>query len=270
MRKIKQPFLLFFVFTFLCPLLFANQPEVNSAASQYEKGVSFLKQDQYDAAIEAFQKALETEKGAGAQARIYNLIGLAYMKQGVSVSSAIGSFEQAIKLDPQFAESYFNIASAYSENNLDPQKAVQYFRKTIEVDPKYTKAYFGLGWFTLMQEDNAAQAIDYFQKTLDQFPDFAEALYGKGLAYIRIHKPYMALGMVSQLRGIQRDDLASVLEKSITEVSPPQEATPVTAQKSSDVAAVSPAEGEAASQESVQKPRGKSPFEAMLRGKRAR
>jgi|GEM_PF-2873548 len=258
MKILNRVGIVFILLLIVCPIVYADSVD---ASSHYEKGVSFLKEEQYDLAIDAFQHALQDEKGAAAQSRIYNLIGLAYMKQGVSVSSAIGSFEQAIKLDPKYAEAYFNIASAYSEKNANPLKAVEYFKKTIEVDPRYTKAYFGLGWFTLMQEDNPGQAIEYFQKTLDNYPDFAEALYGKGLAYIRVHKPYMALGMVSQLRSIKRDDLAAGLEKSITEVSPPQETVAVVSKQPA-------AENNApAADASAPKPQKKSPFQVMMRGK---
>ena len=260
-----------FLFGLLCALfissmaLTADSSDPLSQSSHYEKAVSFLQKDQFDPAIEYFQKALLDERGPAAQARIYNLIGLAYLKQGVSISSAIGSFEQAIKLDPQFAESYFNIASAYASNNSQPEKAAEYFQKTIDADPKYFKAYFGLGWFTLMQNDEPAKAIEYFQKTLDQYPQFAEAHYGMGLAYIRTHKPHMALGSVSQLRGLKRDDLAAVLEKAVSEVSAPVESAPsqVAPQGSPEVAAA----GSAPEESAKPKAKGKSPFEMLRRGK---
>ena len=247
---------------FLPAALIADSAEPQVPAGNYEKAVNFLKQDQYDPAIEYFQKALEDDHRPAGQARIYNWIGLAYLKQGVSQSSAIGSFEQAIKLDPQFAEAYFNIASAYAGNNADPEKAAEYFQKTIEIDPHYFKAYFGLGWFTLMQKDDPAKAIEYFQKTIEQYPEFAEAHYGLGLAYIRTHKPHMALGAVSQLRNLKRDDLAAVLEKAITEVSPPSDSTPVPAVTEGVAPPTVSAPPQAAS-----KPKGHSPFEMMLKGR---
>ncbi len=258
-----------FVFILSCSILVfpislsAEPSESSDHFSHYDKAVSFLKQDQYDPAIEYFQKALQDGHGPASQARIFNLIGLAYLKQGVSTSSAVGSFEQAIKLDPQFAEAYFNIASAYAGNNTDAEKAVEYFRKTIEIDPHFYKAYFGLGWFTLMQKDDSPKAIEYFQKTLDQYPEFAEAYYGMGLAYIRTHKPHMALGSVSQLRHLKRDDLAAILERAITEVSPPADSPPVSAAANSAGTAVAP------QLDDNNKPKAHSPFEVIMKGKLA-
>lgn len=258
--------LLFFcmVYLFSTPL-FAESTSDGDSRTNYDQAVSFLQREQYDSAIEFFQKALLDQPAPAAQSRIFNLTGLAYLKQGVSIPSAIGSFEQSIKLDPQFAEPYFNIASAYASDSENLEKAAEYFQKTIEVDPHFFKAYFGLGWFTLMQKDNPGKAIEYFQKTIEQYPEFAEAHYGIGMAYIRTHKPHMALGSVSQLRGLKRDDLAAVLEKAISEVAPPTEATSVvSAPKQASSAAVAESQPVVDAQP---RKKGKSPFEMIRRGK---
>lgn len=239
------------------PLASAADAELNVQKSNYDQAVTFFQENQFDSAIEHFQKALDDGHGPAAQARIYNLIGLCYLKQGVSVSSAVGSFEQAVKLDPMFAEAYFNIASAYASSGSENSKAVDYFKKTIQIDPAFYKAYFGLGWFTLMQGQDPNEAIGYFAKTLEQFPDFAEAQYGTGMAYIQLGKPHMALTAVSQLRALQRDDLASTLEQAITQISPPGDSAPLAAATASAAAPTSDSAPES----------GRSPFEVVLKGK---
>lgn len=226
--------------------------------SNYEQAVTFFQENQFDSAIEHFQKALDDGHGPAAQAKIYNLIGLCYLKQGVSISSAVGSFEQALELDPAFAEAYFNIASAYASSGSDNAKAVEYFKKTIEIDPQYYRAYFGLGWFTLMQGNSASDAIEYFSKTLEQFPDFAEAQYGIGMAYIQMGKPHMALNAVSQLRELKRDDLATTLEQAITQISPPGD---------SAVSEPMPSESASQTQPAAMSASGKGSMEVVLTGK---
>lgn len=255
MKKIVSAGIFFSIFSFSFFLYAADSP------SNYDIALEFLKKEEYDPAIENFQKALQDEKDAIAQSRIYNLLGLSYLKQGVSSSSAIGSFEQAIRMDPQFAEAYFNIASAYAADNLDPNKAADYFQKTIEVDPNYSKAYFGLGWFSLMQKENPEQAIEFFQKTLDKYPDFAEAYYGMGLAYIRMRKPHMALGAVSHLRDLKKDDLAFSLEKAVVEVSPPGDSVVEEGGGSNG------SQAGASSRSSGQEGSRASPFEVTMKGK---
>jgi len=230
--------------------------DTNASKSNYDKAVAYFQEEQFDPAIEFFQKALDEGHPPVIQSRIYNLIGLCYLRQGISLASAIGSFEQSASLDPRFAEAYFNIASAYAGEGKEPDKAVEYFKKTLEVDPQFYKAYFGLGWFTLIQGSDSAGAIGYFRKTLEQFPDFAEAHYGIGMAHIQSGKQHMALEAVSQLRALQRDDLASTLEKTITELSSPVEAflaPPSSTHPAEGVSSVPPA--------------GQAPFEVTMRGK---
>lgn len=263
MPRLSAVFLLFFLGIAVSPSRgLAQDPDFRK---YYEIAVGHFQKNEYDAAIENFQKALEKESNPAMQAKIYNLIGLAYMKQDVSPQSALGSFEQAVKLDPKFAEPYFNIASVYASKNMDSAKAVEYFEKTIQVDPNYTKAYFGLGWFTLMQKQDAETALKYFQKTLATFPDFAEAHYGIGLAYIRMQKYHMVLGSVSQLRSMGRDDLATTLEQTVNQITAEtaelaekkSSAQNPAAQKSSSAPAAAPAR------------RGRSPFEVIMKGKMA-
>lgn len=176
----------------------------------YQQGVEYYKKGEYDLAIDAFQRYLPT---ALHPAPIYNILGLTYLKQNESLESAIGSFQQAIKVDPGFAEAYFNLASAYASK--DPAMAAAYFQKTIEVDPNYFKAYFGLGWFTLTEKKDPAKALEFFETTIERFPDFAEAYYGKGLAYVQLGKKEMALDPIFHLREMHREDLASLVELAV-------------------------------------------------------
>ncbi|GEM_PF-1841072 len=177
---------------------------------EYQQGVEYYQNGEYDLAIDAFQRYLPK---APHPAPIYNLLGLTYLKQNESVESAMGSFKQAIKLDPNFAEAYFNLASAYAPR--DPAMAAVYFQKTIDVDPNYFKAYFGLGWFTLTEKHDPAKAMEFFEKTIERFPDFAEAYYGKGLAYVQLGKKELALEPISYLRVMHREDLAALVELAV-------------------------------------------------------
>lgn len=178
--------------------------------SDFELGKEHYERGEYDLAIDAFQRYLPQ---ADDPAAIYNLLGLTYLKQNQSVESAIGSFQQAVKFNPNFADAYFNLATAYA--NTDPALAAEYFQKTITVDPNYSKAYFGLGWFTLTEKMDPAKALELFDKSIEQFPDFAEAYYGKGLAYVQLGKREMALEPISHLREIHREDLATLVELAV-------------------------------------------------------
>ncbi len=187
-----------------CHLLFAaiNHDEYQRAMDLFNKG-------DYDGSIAVLKTSLDEDPN---QAMIYNLLGTIYLQQNQSIQSALGSFEQALRIDPNFTEALFNLASTYAGPANQPELAVKYFRKTLEVDPQYFKAYFGLGWFTLTTQQKPQEAAEYFQKTLEHFPNFAEAYYALGLSYIQMGKAPMALQSISKLRTMGREDLASYIE----------------------------------------------------------
>ena len=199
------------VFVFLVVLCLAccHPSFAKISRDDYQRAIDLFNQGQFNESIAILKASLDEDPN---QAPIYNLIGLIYMKQNESIPSAVGSFEQAIRIDPNFAEAYFNLASTYAGAANRPELAAEYFKKTLEVDPRYVKAYFGLGWFTLTSLEKPKEAAEYFQKAIDYFPDFAEAYYGLGLSYIQMGKGPLALQSVSQLRALGREDLASYLE----------------------------------------------------------
>ena len=224
-----------------------------------EAGVEAYNTGDYDAAIENFQKAFVENPEDPAQ--IYNLLGLAYFKQDKSIKSAIGSFEEALKINPKYAEAYFNLATAYAGPAADPSLAAEYFQKTIEVDPHYSKAYFGLGWFTLTEKHDPAKSAEYFKKTLELFPDFAEAHYALGLAEIQMGEAPLALASVSQLRTLNRQDLAALLEATLRHEEP--NPSPDSSGKTAESKAASPGGSSKPSHPMA----GSSPVEISLKGK---
>ncbi len=190
-------------------LVFGNALFAAITHEEYQHAMDLFNAGDYDGSIAALKTSLDEDPN---QAMIYNLIGTIYLQQNQSVQSAIGSFEQALRIDPNMTDALFNLASTYAGPANRPELAAKYFRKTLEVDPQYTKAYFGLGWFTLTTQQKPVEAAEYFQKAIDHFPEFGEAYYALGLAYIQMGKAPMALQSVSKLRTMGREDLASYLE----------------------------------------------------------
>ncbi len=175
----------------------------------YQRAMDSFTAGNYDESIAVLKSSLDEDPN---QAMIYNLIGTIYLEQNQSIQSAIGSFQQALRIDPNLADALFNLASTYAGPANNPGLAGKYFKKTLEVDPQYVKAYFGLGWFTLTTQERPEEAAEYFQKTIDHFPDFPEAYYALGLSYIQMGKSPLTLQSISKLRSMGREDLASYLE----------------------------------------------------------
>ncbi len=262
---------IFLLAVFLWSFL-AGPARAEEKKSHLKAGVEFLNNGDYDASIENFQKAFAD--GDKNHAQIYNLLGLAYLKQGKSVKSAIGSFEEALKIDPGYAEVYFNLATAYAGPAANPALAAEYFNKTLEIDPHYSKAYFGLGWFTLMEKKDPVKSLEYFKKTIVIHPDFAEAHYAMGLAQIQMGEAPLALASISTLRGLNRNDLAASLEEALRKA---ESNAPASGGKPGEGGSAAPSganpgsPGESPSAASPQAPppagAKRSPFDVLLKGK---
>ncbi|MBD3880473.1 tetratricopeptide repeat protein [Phormidium tenue FACHB-886] len=78
------------------------------------------KQGRLDEAVIILRQALNLDNtvgiGANAHAYTHNVLGLALQQQG-NVADAIAQFQQAIDLDPSFAEAYNNLQAAQRQSS---------------------------------------------------------------------------------------------------------------------------------------------------------
>jgi tetratricopeptide (TPR) repeat protein len=96
--------------------------------------------------------------------------------QGVELMSdkrfaqAQSKFEQAVKLDPNFAEAYNNLAfTLRKQGSKNYQKSLAYYNKAIQLKPKLAEAYMYRGvLYTQMGRKADAQADLALLKKLDR------------------------------------------------------------------------------------------------------
>lgn len=69
--------------------------------------------------------------------------GFEYHNQGL-VDQAIGEYQQALKLNPNYIEAYMNIGAIYVDKK-DYDQALQQFKKVVELNYYYGKAHYNLG-----------------------------------------------------------------------------------------------------------------------------
>ncbi len=94
---------------------------------------------------------------------------------------AIAAYDQAIKLDPDFAGAYCYRGSAYA--NLERySRAIEDYSRAIELDPQLVDAYFGLGsaYYNLQEY---RKAIQHYNKTLAMDPHYELAKEWRENAY---------------------------------------------------------------------------------------
>lgn len=96
----------------------------------------------------------------------------------------IDFIEQAIVLDPNFAEAYEELAYAFSFSGIkrDLYKARQYIDKALEINPQLARAYSTLGMISSLEMEKN-KAGEYFKKAVELNPNDARAQQQLGVYY---------------------------------------------------------------------------------------
>jgi tetratricopeptide (TPR) repeat protein len=167
-----KPLLFFYFFAvmlFSVNVVFAQDmsPE---AGKLFNEGNKYLKEGNYNKAIEIYDKALAVEKDA----RIYYQKGMALRSSGKNGDSK-EAFKKSVELNPGFDAGYNALGSAYySEGNF--YEAVQNFEKVLEVTKNNStksriKKNLSLSYTKLgeaaVNSGNSQKGIEYFNKAVE-------------------------------------------------------------------------------------------------------
>ena len=144
------------------------------AETFYQQGVEEARQKDYQAAVSAYDQALELDPDA---AKIYNNRANAQFELG-NQNQAIKDYNQALKLNPDFAEAYYNRGFArYKLGNA--KGALQDYNRALELNPDYIEAYGNRAVVYSELGDRKAAIADY-DKILEHHPNLAEVYYNRG------------------------------------------------------------------------------------------
>lgn len=109
--------------------------------------------------------------------------------------ASIQAYNQALKLDPDYAEARNNLAITYrdagryfGEQKGDLNKSLQYLLKAYEMQPTEYETLRLLG-VAHGVGGQPQKAVEYFAKALEQLPNDADALYNLGSAYMNAGQP---------------------------------------------------------------------------------
>jgi tetratricopeptide (TPR) repeat protein len=184
MSKLFTLLLLFIVATML------HAQDMNPEAGKlFNEGNKFLKEGNFQKAIENYDKAAKIEKDA----RIYYQKGLALKNSG-KLKESKDAYYEAVKIDPKFEVGYNALGTAYF-NEGDFAKAAENFEKVVEVTKNnqtrnkvkknLSLAYTKLGEAAL-NGGNSNKAIEHLNKAVDNNKYDA--------AYLLLAKLYTDLG----------------------------------------------------------------------------
>jgi protein O-mannosyl-transferase len=109
--------------------------------------------------------------------------GAALLKAG-RYAEALPPLEKAIRLEPQYEQSYISLADVYIGLGLKG-KALEVLKNAVRVYPHFANCHNNLGYFFL-QDMKAEEAIKEFEAAVKARPNFINPYTGLGLAYAEL------------------------------------------------------------------------------------
>lgn len=140
---------------------------------------------------------------------LFNILGVILNSQK-KFEQAIINFNEALKINPNFAQAENNLGVTYQKlNNLD--EAVLHFSKAIDLNHNFAEAQNNLG-IVLKKKNKLNEAVDHFKKALKIKTDYEEAKESLGSVYLQMGNYIEGLEMISQGTGFIRFTKNSEIE----------------------------------------------------------
>lgn len=152
----------------------------DDSADNYKKGAALYKHGRYQEAIESFEQAIRLNPDF---AVAYNDLGAAYLNLGRH-QEAIEAYNQAISIKPDYIEPHYNLGVAYAGLG-HWQEAIEAFKQAIRIKPDYVDAHNNLG-IAYSNLGRWQEAIEAFKQAIRIKSNFAESHYNLGWAYLNL------------------------------------------------------------------------------------
>jgi hypothetical protein len=109
----------------------------------------------------------------------YNNLGCALQRAG-ELTEAIGQFDQALRLKPDYAEAHCNLGNVLLQAGRTDE-AMGQWELALRFKPDYAQAHYNLG-LGLARQGKLPEAIEHWKQALRIKPIYAEAHYNLGVA----------------------------------------------------------------------------------------
>jgi tetratricopeptide (TPR) repeat protein len=165
---------------------FALHDDPSSAEAHYGLGSVYLKQEKNGDARASFEQALKlTASYPDTGPNAWNNLGLLATREG-RTSEAIGNFQEALRLSPDYWIALENLGNAYrQQKRWDEARAT--LERAVAARPREPEANYSLA-MVYAQTDDTERAYQYLQKALTLRPAYPEALNNLGVLYLRTRR----------------------------------------------------------------------------------
>ena len=148
-----------------CPALAASQRDWDACISQDP-----------DTSIAGCTRILDAgDETPKVHSTVYNARGVAYKRKG-DYDRAIADYDEAIRLDPNYANAYSNRGNEYVRKG-DYDRAIADCDEAIRLDPEGVRRYFGRGGARFYAGAVAGAVADFQQATVRRPADAYAALW---------------------------------------------------------------------------------------------
>jgi tetratricopeptide (TPR) repeat protein len=101
------------------------------------------------------------------------------LRQANQTEDAIGHFEQALRIKPDFAEGHYNWGVTLARINRTPE-AIEHYEQALRINPDFAEVHYNLG-VALAESGRIPEAMEHWEQALRLKPDYAEAHFNLGL-----------------------------------------------------------------------------------------
>jgi len=133
------------------------------------------------------------------------------------IEPAIGQFEAAIRMEPAFADAWFNLGYVHEKRGeLEP--AERCMREAVRAKPKHDRAWYGMA-LVLIRKGDLAGAVSALEKNIALQPMSPYGFYQLGMTLHHLGRADQAQHMIDRLRQFE-PKYAATLERDIRQTAP--------------------------------------------------
>jgi tetratricopeptide (TPR) repeat protein len=184
--------------------------EPENADALYYVAVVACQDGQYQEGAKLARRAIEV---GPPQARVYNLLGQAHDRQGEKLE-AIKNYEEALRLDPDFADAHGNRANILAAAGF-PDEALKAFDRALALNPNSPADWLNRG--ALLQDlGRYDEALANYDKAIGLDPHFAQGHSNRAIVLSQ-------MGQIDETRGVRQSkhyDAAKVAFDKAIEINP--------------------------------------------------
>jgi len=165
-----------------------------------EMGFMLVRQGKVPEAIGHYERALSLEPDF---VNAHNNLGLALVQAG-RLQEAKGQYEQALRIEPDDAEAHNNLGAALEKLGRT-EDAIREYEEALRIEPDFAMANKNLAG-ALMRTGNIEDAIRRYEQTLQLAPDSAETRRDLGVALQQAGRMADAIKQYQQAARLKPDD----------------------------------------------------------------